>query len=86
MMVAGRDAPGGRSRPNLVTLVDPTSRYSYLAHLRDAGRLFGFYFAERSHVPRAEYEAYCRSVADAVASCRFGARCHVRAAGRADRW
>jgi lysine N6-hydroxylase len=59
---------------DLVTLVDPTSRYSYLAYLRDASRLFGFYFAERSHVPRVEYEAYCRTVAQSLRSCRFGAR------------
>jgi lysine N6-hydroxylase len=59
---------------DLVTLVDPTSRHSYLAHLRDTGRLFGFYFAERFHVPRAEYEAYCRKVAESLPSCRFGSR------------
>jgi len=59
---------------DLVTLVDPSSRHSYLAHLRDTGRLFEFYFAERFHVPRAEYEAYCRSVATALPSCRFASR------------
>lgn len=59
---------------DLVTLVDPTSRHSYLAHLRDTGRLFGFYFAEQSHVPRVEYEAYCAAVADGLDSCRFGTR------------
>ena len=59
---------------DLVTLVDPTSRHSYLAHLRDTGRLFGFYFAEQLHVPRIEYEAYCAAVAARLESCRFGAR------------
>jgi lysine N6-hydroxylase len=59
---------------DLVSLVDPTSRNSYLAWLRDQGRLFGFYFGEAWHVPRAEYEAYCRSVAERLASCRFGCR------------
>lgn len=59
---------------DLVTLVDPTSRHSYLAHLRDTGRLFEFYFGGRSHVPRREYEAYCRSVAGRLPSCRFDAR------------
>ncbi len=59
---------------DLVTLVDPTSRHSYLAYLRDADRLFEFYFAERFHIPRAEYESYCRTVADALATCRFGSR------------
>jgi lysine N6-hydroxylase len=59
---------------DLVTLVDPTSRHSYLAHLRDTGRLFEFYFAERFHVPRAEFEFYCRAVAAALPACRFGFR------------
>ncbi|HEU5333769.1 MAG TPA: SidA/IucD/PvdA family monooxygenase [Actinocrinis sp.] len=59
---------------DLVSLVDPTSRHSYLAWLRDTGRLFGFYFAERWHVPRREYEAYCRAVAASLPSCRFGER------------
>lgn len=62
---------------DLVTLVDPTSRHSYLAYLRDRGRLFGFYFARQWHVPRIEYEDYCRSVADSLPSCRFG--CQVTA-------
>jgi len=59
---------------DLVTLVDPTNRHGYLAYLRDTGRLFEFYFAERLHVPRAEYESYCRSVAEALPACRFGFR------------
>ena len=59
---------------DLVTLVDPTSRHSYLAYLRGTGRLFEFYFAERFHVPRREYEAYCRSVAATLPSCRFDSR------------
>jgi lysine N6-hydroxylase len=48
---------------DLVSLVDPTNRNSYLAWLRDQGRLFGFYFSEAWHVPRAEYDAYCRVTA-----------------------
>jgi lysine N6-hydroxylase len=59
---------------DLVSLVDPTSRHSYLAWLRDTGRLFGFYFSEQWHVPRREYEAYCRSVAVSLPSCRFASR------------
>jgi lysine N6-hydroxylase len=59
---------------DLVSLVDPTNRNSYLAWLRDQGRLFGFYFGEAWHVPRAEYESYCRAVAERLESCRFGCR------------
>jgi lysine N6-hydroxylase len=59
---------------DLVSLVDPTSRWSFLNYLREHDRLFPFYFSERFHVPRREYDHYCRWVADALASCRFGAR------------
>ena len=59
---------------DLVSLVDPTSPHGYLAWLRDQGRLFGFYFSETWHVPRGEYEAYCREVSGRLGSCRFGCR------------
>lgn len=59
---------------DLVTLVDPTSRWSFLSYLRAHDRLFPFYFAERFHVPRREYDHYCRWVAQALPSCRFGTR------------
>lgn len=57
---------------DLVTLVDPTSRWSFLAYLRDRERLFPFYFAERFHVPRREYDDYCRWAARGLRSCSFG--------------
>jgi len=59
---------------DLVTLVDPTSRWSFLAYLRERGRLFRFYFAERFLVPRREYDAYLRWVAQSLPGCRFGTR------------
>jgi lysine N6-hydroxylase len=59
---------------DLVTLVDPTSRWSFLSYLRAHGRLFPFYFFERFEVPRREYDDYCRWVAQSLASCRFGSR------------
>lgn len=58
---------------DLVTLVDPTSRWSFLAYLRDRERLYPFYFAERFHVPRREYDDYCRWAAHGLPSCTFGA-------------
>lgn len=58
---------------DLVSLVEPTSRWSFLAYLRDHDRLFPFYFLERFHVPRREYDHYCRWVAESLPSCRFGA-------------
>jgi lysine N6-hydroxylase len=56
---------------DLVTLVDPTSPLSFLNYLRDKGRLFPFYFAERFHIPRAEYDDYGRWAASRLPSCRF---------------
>lgn len=59
---------------DLVTLADPTSPYSFLNYLHTRGRLFRFYFYERFFVPRREFDAYCRWVADQLGSCRFGHR------------
>ncbi|PRY02172.1 lysine N(6)-hydroxylase/L-ornithine N(5)-oxygenase family protein [Allonocardiopsis opalescens] len=61
---------------DLVSLVDPTSRWSFLNYLREHDRLFPFYFAERFHMPRVEYDAYCGWVARELerrGRCRFGA-------------
>ena len=44
---------------DLVSLVDPTSQLSFLAYLRARERLYPFYFAEKFHIPRAEYADYC---------------------------
>jgi lysine N6-hydroxylase len=57
---------------DLVTLADPTSRWSFLNYLRSRERLFPFYFAERFHVHRAEYDAYCRWAAEALPTTHFG--------------
>ncbi|MFI5955413.1 lysine N(6)-hydroxylase/L-ornithine N(5)-oxygenase family protein [Cryptosporangium sp. NPDC051539] len=57
---------------DLVTLIDPRSRWSFLSYLQERDRLFPFYFAERFHVPRAEYDDYCRWVSESLPSCRFG--------------
>ncbi|CAO5245717.1 lysine N(6)-hydroxylase/L-ornithine N(5)-oxygenase family protein [Frankia sp. AgKG'84/4] len=59
---------------DLVTLVDPTSRWSFLSYLRAHDRLFRFYFYERFHIPRREYDAYCRWVARGLGSTHFGIR------------
>jgi lysine N6-hydroxylase len=57
---------------DLVSLVDPTSRWSFLSYLRASERLFPFYFAERFHVHRVEYEAYCKWVSSSLPNCHFG--------------
>ncbi|MBU7600712.1 SidA/IucD/PvdA family monooxygenase [Streptomyces sp. P38-E01] len=59
---------------DLVTMADPTSRWSYLNYLRAHDRMFPFFFSERFHIPRREYDHYCRWVAQSLPSCRFDAR------------
>ena len=59
---------------DLVTMADPTSPYSYLAYLKATGRLYPFYIREDFHPLRAEYDAYCRWVAEGVPGLRWGHR------------
>jgi lysine N6-hydroxylase len=59
---------------DLVTLADPTSRHSFLEYLREHDRLYRFYLRERFHLPRREYDHYCRWVAGRLPGCRFGTR------------
>ena len=58
---------------DLVTLAHPTSPHSFLAYLHARERLYRFYFHERLHVSRREFEAYYRWVSERMGSCRFGA-------------
>ena len=58
---------------DLVTLADPTSPHSFLAYLHDRGRLYRFYFHERLHALRREFDDYYRWAAERLDSCHFGA-------------
>lgn len=57
---------------DLVTLADPTSPYSFLAYLKQIGRLYPFYIREDFQPLRAEYDAYCRWAAERVTGLRWG--------------
>lgn len=57
---------------DLVTLADPTSPWTFLNYLKTRERLFPFYFAERFHTHRAEYDAYCRWAAENLPTTHFG--------------
>lgn len=59
---------------DLVTLADPASPWTFLNYLKTRERLFPFYFAERFHIHRAEYDAYCRWAADSLPALHFGHR------------
>ncbi|MEU8467589.1 SidA/IucD/PvdA family monooxygenase [Streptomyces sp. NPDC029006] len=56
---------------DLVTLADPTSPWSFLNYLKSRERLFPFYFTERFHIQRTEYDAYCRWVARQLPGLHF---------------
>ncbi|MER5884399.1 SidA/IucD/PvdA family monooxygenase [Streptomyces sp. NPDC001941] len=56
---------------DLVTLADPASPWTFLNYLKSRDRLYPFYFAERFHIQRAEYDAYCRWVSDHLPTLHF---------------
>lgn len=57
---------------DLVTMVHPRSRFSFLEYLNEQNRLYQFYFYEKFHIPRREYNHYCQWTASQLDSCRFG--------------
>ncbi|MEG3615953.1 lysine N(6)-hydroxylase/L-ornithine N(5)-oxygenase family protein [Isoptericola haloaureus] len=59
---------------DLVTMADPTSPYSFLAFLKETGRLYPFYIRESFYPLRAEYDEYCRWVAARLDTLRWGRR------------
>jgi lysine N6-hydroxylase len=59
---------------DLVTMADPTSPFSFLAFLKDVGRLYPFYVRESFYPLRAEYDEYCRWVAGRLGTLRWGRR------------
>lgn len=59
---------------DLISMADVQSRFTFLNYLQTRNRLYHFYFLEKFHIPRKEYNDYCRWVADQLPSCRFGFR------------
>lgn len=59
---------------DLVSLVEPTSPWCYLNYLKTRRRLFPFYFAERFHIHRSEFDNYLRWVSTELPSTHFGHR------------
>ncbi|TQL67847.1 lysine N6-hydroxylase [Nocardioides albertanoniae] len=57
---------------DLVTMADPTSRYSFLNFLKQTGRIYPFYIRENFLPHRREYNHYCQWVAEQLDSVRFG--------------
>lgn len=57
---------------DLVTMADPTSRWSFLSYLKETGNLYPFYIRESYYPLRREYDDYCRWAAERLGSVRFG--------------
>ncbi|MBC9735050.1 lysine N(6)-hydroxylase/L-ornithine N(5)-oxygenase family protein [Nocardioides marmotae] len=57
---------------DLVTMADPTSRWSFLSYLKESGNLYPFYIRESFYPLRREYDDYCRWAAERLGSVRFG--------------
>jgi len=57
---------------DLVTLADPTSRFSFLSFLKAQGRLYRFLNAEFERVDRREFNQYFRWVCAQLDSLHFG--------------
>ncbi len=57
---------------DLVTMADPTSRWSFLNYLKQAGHLYPFYIRESFYPLRREYDDYCRWAAESLPGIRFG--------------
>jgi lysine N6-hydroxylase len=57
---------------DLVTMADPSSRWSFLNYLKETGNLYPFYIRESFYPLRREYDDYCRWAAERLDSVRFG--------------
>ncbi len=77
---AGMMLPGTRMQTSflkdLVTPVDPTNPYSFLAYLVEKGRFYRFVNAEFSRVRRVEFADYMRWAAEKMPNITFGANVH----------
>jgi lysine N6-hydroxylase len=56
---------------DLVSMVDPCNRLSYLNYLHQHGRMYQFYFHENFHIPRVDYNRYCRWASEQLPDIQF---------------
>ena len=61
---------------DLVSLVDPAHRMSFLSYLVRTRRVFTFLSAQYSEIPRLEYVRYLEWAAQQLADVHFGTRVH----------
>jgi len=56
---------------DLVSLADPTSRFSYLNFCKQQGRLYTYYVRENYYLTRQEYDRYCKWAAAQLRNVRY---------------
>ncbi|HCW4247394.1 SidA/IucD/PvdA family monooxygenase [Acinetobacter baumannii] len=56
---------------DLVSMVEPTSPFSFLNYLKHHQRLYKFYFRENLYIPRQEYNHYCQWVVEQLNHIEF---------------
>lgn len=59
---------------DLVTMADPTNRFSFLNYLKENNRIYQFYIRENFFLLRNEYNEYCRWAVSNLPSCLFSHR------------
>ncbi|UYQ78419.1 SidA/IucD/PvdA family monooxygenase [Glutamicibacter sp. JL.03c] len=59
---------------DLVTMADPTNKYSFLNYLKGQQRIYPFYIREDFYALRQEYSNYLAWAAESIQSVRFGHR------------
>ncbi|HEY0175153.1 MAG TPA: SidA/IucD/PvdA family monooxygenase, partial [Pedobacter sp.] len=59
---------------DLVTMADPTNKYSFLNFMKQSGRLYKFFIRENFYILRKEYNAYCKWVVSQLPNCRFSTK------------
>lgn len=59
---------------DLVSMADPTSKFSFLKYLKDAGRMYPFYIRENFLMLRNEYNMYCKWAIEQLKNLEFNTR------------
>ena len=56
---------------DLVSMADPTSRFSYLNYCKQQGRLYNYYIRENWYLSRQEFDRYCKWAAAQLDNLRY---------------
>lgn len=56
---------------DLVSMADPTSRFSYLNYCKQQGRIYTYFVRENFYLTRQEYDRYCKWAAAQLRNVRY---------------